>query len=214
MTRHPLQCRCGTVRGHVVRPGAGTRVVCYCKDCQAYAHFLQQPDTILDPLGGTAIAATLPALVHFSQGTGALACMSLSGTGPLRWYAGCCNTPIGNTSRNAKLPYVGLVERCLAAGPPTLQQSFGPVRALLNTHSARSSVKATPLATVAALVRILTPVAWARLRGRYRDNPFFDAATGRPVAPVRELTRAERAAVTDAALAASSDGRARAGKEL
>jgi ABC-type molybdate transport system substrate-binding protein len=39
--RHPLRCKCGTVRGYVAY-GANTanRGVCYCKDCQAFARFL------------------------------------------------------------------------------------------------------------------------------------------------------------------------------
>ena len=43
------------------------------------------------------------------------------------------------------------------------------------------------------VVRIMRGVLVARLRGRHRDNPFFDAATSQPVAEPRVLTRQERA---------------------
>src|SRR5438552_314245 len=109
---HPLQCRCGTIKGYVVRPGMAKRAVCYCKDCQAFAHFLKRADTVLDEHGGTAIVATVPKQVHFTQGLEALACMSLSDHGLIHWYASCCNTPIGNTPRDFKTPYVGLIESC------------------------------------------------------------------------------------------------------
>jgi hypothetical protein len=39
--------------------------------------------------------------------------MSLSDKGMLRWYASCCNTPIGNTSRDFKVSHVGLLHNCL-----------------------------------------------------------------------------------------------------
>ena len=87
---------------------------CYCRDCQAFAHALGNPGAILDKLGGTDIVATLQQYVTFTKGTEALACLSLSERGLLRWYANCCNTPIANTARNPKLSYVGLVHTCLA----------------------------------------------------------------------------------------------------
>ena len=51
-----LRCRCGHVRGIArdVSPANGFRFVCYCKDCQAFARFLERAD-VLDPAGGTDI---------------------------------------------------------------------------------------------------------------------------------------------------------------
>lgn len=196
---HPLQCRCGTVKGHVERPGMANRAVCYCRDCQAFAHFLERADTQLDAHGGTAIVATLPAQVHFSQGLEALACMSLSDHGLLRWYASCCNTPLGNTPRDFKTPYVGLIESCLASSSPSLQASFGPVRMVLHTKYARGRVASTPLRNLVAMLRIMTSVIGARLSGTYKRNPFFATETGAPVARPHVLSQAERERVTRAA---------------
>ena len=52
---HPLRCRCGTLRGQVSHPEKVSRGVCYCKDCQAFAHFLGTTDSILqfNPVGTT-----------------------------------------------------------------------------------------------------------------------------------------------------------------
>jgi hypothetical protein len=52
----PLRCRCGRVRGIAgdVSPSSGFRFVCYCGDCQAFAHFLDRAD-VLDAAGGTDI---------------------------------------------------------------------------------------------------------------------------------------------------------------
>lgn len=200
MTGHPLQCRCGTVKGHVVRPGMAVRMVCYCADCQAFAQFLGRPDKMLNANGGTAIVALLPGQVRFEQGLESLACMSLSERGLVRWYASCCNTPIGNTPREFKMPYVGLVDSCLASDSPTLQESFGPLRMVLGTKSASGDVKPTSVVgLVAAMVRLMTSVFGARLRGEYKNNPFFDAQTGKPALAPRVLTKEERERVTHAA---------------
>ena len=175
------------------------RAVCYCKDCQAFARFLKRADTVLDEHGGMAIVATVPELVHFTQGLEALACMSLSDRGLLRWYANCCNTPIGNTSRDFKTPYIGLIESCLKSSSPSVQESFGPVRMVLNTKSARGGVKSTPVSNLVALLVIMKSVIGGRLNGAYKRNPFFGTETGMPVARPRELTKAEREQVTNAA---------------
>lgn len=52
----PLRCRCGHVRGVATKisPLAGFRFFCYCKDCQAFARFLDRAD-VLDATGGTDI---------------------------------------------------------------------------------------------------------------------------------------------------------------
>src|SRR6202795_1215033 len=159
---HPLQCRCGTLKGYVSPPDMANRAVCYCKDCQAFAHFLERPgDAVLNELGGTEIVATLPRHIHFTQGLEALVCMSLSDHGMLRWYAGCCNTPIGNTPRDFKTPYVGLIESCIMSSSPSLQESFGPVRMVLNTKSARGRVESTPVSNLVAMLGLMKSVIGA-----------------------------------------------------
>jgi hypothetical protein len=58
--QHPLRCRCGTVSGWVKEPRSANRVVCYCKDCQAFAYFLGQENQILDERGGSEVIQILP----------------------------------------------------------------------------------------------------------------------------------------------------------
>jgi hypothetical protein len=197
---HPLQCRCGTLKGYVSPPAMACRGVCYCKDCQAFAHFLERPeDAVLDERGGTEIVATLPRHVHFTQGLEALVCMSLSDRGLLRWYGSCCNTPIGNTPRDFKTAYVGLIHSCLAKRAPSLQDSFGPVRMVLQTESANGEVKSTPIRNLVTLLVIMKSVVSARVSGNYKSNPFFVEDLGIPFRQPRVLTKAERARVTGAA---------------
>ena len=133
------------------------------------------------------------------QGLEALACMSLSDRGLLRWYTSCCNTPIGNTPRDFKTPYVGLIESCLKSNSPSLQESFGPVRIVFNTKSAWGRVKSTPVSSLVAMLGLMKSVIGTRLSGAYKRNPFFGGEMGTPVARPRELTKAERERVTNAA---------------
>lgn len=186
---HPIGCRCGTLQGYVVPTKAATRAVCYCKDCQAYARFLKRED-IVDNDGGTEVVAMLPQQVHWTTGLDALACMSLSDRGILRWYAGCCNTPIGNTPRNVKLPYVGVVHSCLEGA--SMEDSFGPLRMRANTESARNKVRATPIAMVFGLLIPTMSMLGARVTGAYKRNPFFNAGSGKPIRQRRVLSSSER----------------------
>jgi hypothetical protein len=192
---HPLQCRCGAVKGQVNRDSGANRCVCYCRDCQAFAHFLNRADEILGASGGTDIVQTRAADVSFTEGKDSLACMRLTPNGMLRWYAACCNTPIGNTLTNPKISYIGLVHNCLEAGGAKLEDSFGPVRAHVNTESTRGKVQSSSLALVAMILRFIALVARARIDGSYRHSPFFVADTGLPIAVPKVLTPAEREAL-------------------
>jgi hypothetical protein len=197
---HALQCGCGTLKGLVAHAEAATRGVCYCKDCQAFARFLGHADEILDESGGTDVVATLASNVTITEGANALACMSLTENGLLRWYASCCNTPIGNTTRNFKLPYVGLVHNCLEKSGPSLDAAFGPVRMRVNTQSAtRGWPSSTPFATLAAVLHLMASIGRARLDGSYRRTPFFDAQRGTPVVASSVISRAERDRLRNAA---------------
>jgi len=59
-----LRCRCGEVRAVVKDPSPKTvnRVICYCDDCQAFAHQLGRSD-LLDVHGGTDVVQVAPATV-------------------------------------------------------------------------------------------------------------------------------------------------------
>jgi hypothetical protein len=188
---HPLRCRCGRIQGYVVPSSTAARAICYCKDCQAFARFLET-DGVADQAGGTEVVAMLPRHVHLTAGLDALACLSLSERGLLRWYASCCRTPIGNTPRNPKLPYAGMIHSCLEGTTP-IESSFGGPRIAVNTQSARSAVPSTPIASTLAVLRLMTSALGTRLSGGYRDNPFFAPDTGTPIRAVHVLSSAERA---------------------
>src|SRR5216683_8060072 len=152
LVNHPLQCRCGTLKGYVAHSTRVNRCVCYCRDCQAFAHFLGRPSEILDAQGGTDVIQTRPANVTFAQGQDAFACMRLTERGLLRWYAACCNTPVGNTLSNFRVSFVGLVHSCLEGTGGSLDDSLGPVRARVNTKSAKGEVRTGSGGRIAVLL--------------------------------------------------------------
>ncbi len=68
---HPIQCKCGAVRGHLEGTGTSSRLVCYCTDCGAFARFRGQEAEVLDGQGGTeidrgstSISEQRPSLTH------------------------------------------------------------------------------------------------------------------------------------------------------
>src|ERR1700722_18917211 len=201
MASHPLKCRCGTLKGLVHDPGSANRGVCYCRDCQAFAHFLGRSAEVLDERGGTDVIQILPRNVVFTQGIEALVCMRLTDKGLVRWYAECCKTPIGNTLVTPKMSFIGLVHTCLE-GPsePTggLDKDFGPVRSWFNTNGAKGEPKPKQVGLWRTLGWFFSTVLKARFNGDYRTTPFFDMATGRPVVAPRVLTEAEHAEIVAA----------------
>ncbi len=195
----PLACACGSVRGTLADagPGTGNRMVCYCDDCRAYARFLGRDD-VLDGFGGTDVFQTAPARVRIDAGAGHLRIVRLSEKGLVRWYAGCCRTPVGNMLASPRSPFVGLVHRFMdhAADGPTRDARLGPPRGFIQGRFAPGGCP--PHAHPTAPVSVIALSAWRLLldaaAGRHRPTPFFDA-TGRLTAPTQVLTPAERAAL-------------------
>jgi len=180
----PLTCACGTVQGMVcgVTPDKVTRVVCMCDDCQAYAHHLGQASTILDAHGGTDVFLTVPARTTLLQGLDQVRCLQLSPKGLLRWYAGCCLTPMANTLRRASIPFVGIhavsIDRTV-----DLDQVIGPVCCHMQ---GRFGIEPLPVgarqrASAKVIVRATSQLLWGWMRGQARPHPFFSADTGLPV---------------------------------
>jgi hypothetical protein len=189
--QHPLQCRCGTIRGWVSDTQSANRVVCYCRDCQAFARFLGQESETLDVQGGSDIVQILPKNVTFTQGTDALACMRLTDKGMVRWYAGCCKTPIGNTLENHKISFIGLLHNCLETSERALQNSFGAVRTYANPQGAIGDPKPKAQRMVATIWWVVKTILKARVNGDYKRTPFF--RDGKPIASPRVISSAERA---------------------
>jgi hypothetical protein len=195
----PLRCACGSLRGSALglSPKAGFHVVCYCRDCQAFARFLHRPD-ITDAWGGTDIFQTAPSRVRISSGASALSCMRLSPKGMHRWYCGDCKTPVGNTL-GARMPFVGLIHSFIdyesagrtpdeVLGSPVI---YGFPEAAIGGPPAHAREN-RQLKYVTSV--ILSFGKWW-VTGAGKPSPFFDEKTGAPRATVRVLSPEERAAL-------------------
>lgn len=172
---------------HGVSSRSGNRVVCYCRYCQRFPEELGCADDVLDAHGGTDIFQTSPAQIEITAGREQLACLRLTRNGVLRWYAACCNTPIGNTLPTPKIPFIGLIHVFLNPGDRTLDDVLGPVRAGVNGKSARgdrAEIDASDSASLSVLLRVYWKLLVWRLRGDHKRTPFFDSR-GAPVAEPR-----------------------------
>ncbi len=192
----PLSCRCGRLRGvaNEVAPTSGFRFVCYCRDCQAFARFLQQPD-VLDMAGGTDIFHMPAGRVRLTAGTDAIRSLQFSSR-VFRWYADCCRTPIANTA-GAGFPVVGLIHSFMShdADGGTRDQALGAPLCRIFDQSAVGPLPPNappPRSLGLVAVRLPTLLGWW-LRGLGRPNPFFD--DNGPLAAPRVFTPAERAAL-------------------
>jgi hypothetical protein len=193
---HPLQCQCGTLKGTLTHPKSVNRLVCYCRDCQAFAHFLGKASETLDAQGGTEVIQTVPAHLTFTAGQEVLACVRLSEKGLIRWYASCCHTPIGNTLSDYRISFIGLVHTCLQTPEKSLDSAFGPIRMRAFAKGAKGGgVKSNPLAMTSGILRMIAMLTRARVTGAYKRTPLFSPDTGAPIATPKILSAAEREAV-------------------
>lgn len=211
----PLQCGCGKVKGiaHDISPRTGTRVVCYCDDCQAFARFLNGETTVLDEYGGTDIFQIAPAQVEITAGAEYLSSMRLSPKGLIRWYSQCCKTPIGNTISGA-IPFVGLVHSFMHDDCDSEQgrlrhrnKILGPVKfyvhgkfakkpPLINNSDHAMGNQPIQQQTIhngeplQMLIRAIPKLLLTKVRGQGQPSPFFDAAgtpVAQPIIPTQKL---------------------------
>lgn len=194
-----IHCDCGKFQGvfRDVAAGSGNRTVCYCRDCQAFARFLERPD-VLDAHGGTELFQHSPRELLFTEGTEQLACVRLSDKGMLRWYAACCRTPIANTMPTSAMPFMGLISAVWDAEGDAL---LGPVRNRVQAQSTigdTGELEASRGIPLTVFARVLWLLLKARLRGDHRHSPFFDPSTGQPRARPQVLSPEARRALDGA----------------
>jgi hypothetical protein len=155
MTLVALRCKCGSISGNLdlSRPSR-VRVTCHCDDCAAYGRHLGSEHA-------TRIVLAAPDQVELLTGIEHLCCLRLTERGLTRWFAGCCMTPLANTSRYAWLPFVGVMSCTLA----TVDEArLGPEREVNGSQP-------TPWGL---LFRSLSWLLRCLLLRRHRPNAFFE----------------------------------------
>lgn len=179
---HKIQCQCGALSGHIQGAGTCNRIVCYCADCQAFAKFLGRAGDVLDAQGGTGIVQLAQPRVVISQGKEHLAAVRLSDQGMIRWYAACCNTPLGNTLPDPKVSFIGLIHSVLDHAK--IADDFGKNIAIVNVDSATGEPKPKQKGLAGMMVRFLWILLSMRMGGKYRKSPFFTDSGEPVVSPV------------------------------
>lgn len=181
-----------------VSPSRGLRFVCYCKDCQAFARFLERPD-ILDSAGGTDIFQMPPGRVKLTAGTDAVRCLRLSIQGVLRWYTVCCRTPIGNTAASPGFPLIAVIHSFMVLGPDggSRDEVLGAPLCRIYEGSAIGPLppNAPASPSVAIFMRRVSKVFGWWVLGLARPSPLFDGCTNAPRVVPRILTQSERASL-------------------
>ncbi|GMM83991.1 DUF6151 family protein [Pseudoalteromonas sp. MTN2-4] len=178
-----LKCKCGEVTGVVsnVKPGCGNRLVCYCEDCRNFAKQFNKTDDILNEFGGTEIFQIDPSRITINHGLENISCLKLSNKGLYRWYASCCQTPIGNTV-GLNLPFVGLIHSFIASDQ-NIDFKIGPIIGSVYTEHATGNpsdeLKAGK-SKVSLLFTILRKLLIWKILGKGSPNPFFHK-DGKPI---------------------------------
>lgn len=196
-----LRCSCGRLRGEAeISRSLNKRIVCLCNDCQAYAHYLDRVDRMLDASGGTDILPVHPAKLRLTQGVENLACVRLSDDGVYRWFASCCKTPIANTAPG-KLPYAGVVTEILDVGESSAKRDemLGPVFARINGKYGIPPLPAgtahdTPFRVILYVIKF---VLIGKLKGLRLPSPFTNPKTDRPSVEPKVLSDPEYYALID-----------------
>ncbi|WP_204114869.1 DUF6151 family protein [Shimia biformata] len=187
-----FSCRCGALQGvaHDVSPRSVNHLKCYCRDCQAAARHLGDLDS-LDAHGATDLFQTVPSRIEITSGQEHLACLRLSPKGILRWYAGCCNSPLFTMLASRGVAFCGVnLARCGAEA----QDIVGPVTGIYGADGARDMPEDfRNRGILPATLKIIGRSLKARVTGD--PNPFFDAG-GAPIVAPRILTLEERRAAT------------------
>ncbi|MDG5751394.1 DUF6151 family protein [Qipengyuania sp. XHP0211] len=190
-----FSCACGTVTGSItdVGPKQGDYVYCHCTDSQAVPKLLGAEERILERAGGTALYQTRCARLRFASGEDRLAGVHMTDKPTLRWYAGCCDTPLFNTYANGKLPYTTiLLANCDEAGRAALGEPSGHLH-LADAPGETGDLK--PMSMAALLRSFFKRLVKDIVSGDRRRNPLFDPKTLEPIATPRRLTPGERAAL-------------------
>ncbi len=191
-----MRCGCGTVHGIVrdASPRTVNRVVCYCDDCQAFAHQLGRAD-LLNAQSGSDIIQVAPASLTFVEGQDRIKGVRLTPKGLYRWYASCCHTPVGNTL-TPSVPFVGIFASTFDHGSQRVDEVFGPpTGAVFGRYATGDTPAGSAGIKLSLMLGVLAKVLGWRLRGRVWPHPFFRRDTGAPVYPVDVLSQKEREAL-------------------
>ena len=127
---------------------------------------------MLDKFGGTDIYQMPISQVEITKGVERMNCIKLKPKGLIRWYAGCCRTPIGNTI-SSNIPFIGVIHSFMDdAG--VRDKNIGLVHEYMCTKdSCLAERKKT--SSFKIIVRILLKMLVWKVKGLNKPSSFFDS---------------------------------------
>lgn len=187
-----IQCDCGKFRAELTQFPKNTpgRLICYCDDCQAFAHYLKRPD-LLDENGGSEIIPAYPADIKIIAGKELVKCVRLHSKGLYRFFTSCCFTPIANT--DPIRPWAGILRRMYVNKDPTkLDRELGAVKSsIMGKHAKGTPPEGTPQTfDFKGMVTVLPFIIKGKIFGKAKPSPFFDK--GESIVEPKVLTSDER----------------------
>jgi len=188
-----ISCQCGTVQGQVenITPSSSNHLTCHCKYCSGFAVHLGKAERLVDDSGASDLLQVAPWSLRFISGQDNIRALRFSEKGPLRWYASCCDTPLGITLARRFPPFCALVVQNLGF------QNGGPPPVIFNAFCEHVAEKARcsrggrlPALRIAA--RLAKQAVKGGISLKWRDNPFLDLRGGQAMAEVKILSPEER----------------------
>lgn len=194
-----VSCQCGQFQAQLQPARMPLLALCYCADCQRYAHYFAAPEQLLDGQNfdfqsgarqmGAAVMIIQPPQLRISQGAAQLRCLQQRAKGAWRWYAACCNTPILNMAAHPHTHHLALL---LTALEPRAREAYR-TQIKLNVRE-QATVKASLLqqlqkrwAFFSFALRYSLGMLYAKLTQAHRHNPLIDPISFAPISPVQLL---------------------------
>ncbi|BBN83709.1 hypothetical protein PA25_36940 [Pseudoalteromonas sp. A25] len=175
-TKLSLSCQCKKMQACVepIAPKLANHLTCYCRDCQKFAVALNRADDVLNEYAGTTILQVPIAHFKFLEGKEHLGCLRLTKKGLYRWYAKCCNTPIGNTL-NGGWPFIGIIHSFIDDNK--LVEKAGVVKGSVHIKEASREIpvqRLGPCGHTQLVLATLQKLALWKLQGKHKPSEFFD----------------------------------------
>ncbi len=177
-----ISCDCGAFEAKLTAFPDNTpgRLMCYCKDCQAFTNKIDRAD-VLDEYGGTEIIPAYPKDVEFIQGVEKLKCNRLSPNGLYRWSTTCCNSPIANT--RPAFPWVGIFHTTYKTKDPNALNSLGEIKSRIFGRDAKDGAPFDISNKIGfkAMMAVMPFILKGKLKKMSEPSPFFKADGETPI---------------------------------
>ena len=145
----------------------------------------------------------VPGALRVDQGLEHVALMQLAEGGLFRWHTSCCRSPIGNTLRTTRFPFIGVIDTFLTDEARTELQRRLPLHAHVYGQFAQDAPPGEPRrergdeqprgGTGLVMRRFAHIVLNAWLNADARRSPLFEA--GSPICEPAVLAEEERARI-------------------